>query len=166
MRWFFGARTTHWCHALARHDPINQGGDFFGGPERAGNSPLHGRQALQVGGNCERVLPGEGGEIHIGHGWGQYPSIRPFAGRDGRHDLIVSPIAEAGFLVGRQIARHEGAQARNLESDIPASQHMRHVGLAQKSPSRVTVATAHDGNEIFAARDLIVGAGLHRDARR
>ena len=101
-----------------------------------------------------------------GHDGRQNPAIRAHAGLQRGDDLLHRPVAESGFLVGGQIGADEGAEAGEEKSDIRAGEIALLFFLAEEMAGRVAIGAAIEGNQIFAARHLLVAGagGLRRGA--
>ena len=103
------------------------------GPNGPGTAFFTGGRLLQIGDDRQRVLPVEMGEILPRHDRREHAAVRADSGGEGGDDLVVGPGAEAGLLVGRQVAADERAQARQAEADVGAAEGAGKIGLAEES---------------------------------
>src|SRR5262245_22233977 len=114
----------------------------------------HRRQALEIGGDRVRVVVGEV-RVHLPrHGWQEHGPVGAHPGTERLHDVVGAPFAEAGFHVGREVARVARAP-RPDPAQLGARELAREIRIAIEGARRVAVVAPHDRGEIETALHLL-----------
>ena len=81
-------------------------------------------------------------------------------------DVVLAPVAEAGFPVGGEVRTVEHPEPRNLETDLGTAEKARRVRLAEEVARRMAVGAEALRHQVFAARERSRGRPPPRASRR
>src|SRR5450755_3712032 len=88
------------------------------------------------------------------HWRGKDAAVWPCSRRDRSRNLLLGPLAKAGFVVRSKIRSVENPKSRDLEAHLRATEIALHIWFAEKRPGRMTISTRNDADQIFATLNL------------
>ena len=128
--------------------------------DRVRHLVLDRRKAAQIGDDRVQVAGREDRVERRRHDLGNLVAVRMLAGHQQRLDLVVGPIADAGFLVRRDVGRGD-VERRLVEAQ--AAGIILAGGRRRRPLRRMAIGAGHDGvHQIAAALDR----GLRERRRR